>query len=301
MGNSVDVESVTQNFMGQTDDPKNTTSDYMTQEKLYSLKKRLIPDQLRLLTKLLQIQAAQKTVCSEVWFKYYIDSLNNTDRDKIDIDRSNNSFKCGYSKIIKSNRPVFSGRMQVKLTADVIDYGIPLLLSKDSIKMTNAMIDFKNDEIIMFRRTIDIIHTDSGHYDILLNNFIKKDEFIDQQISYFCSYLKNRSLEQKKKIAVDFHQQFVHPSGDKLIGLLKQGDVNDEGLKNIKDINFECDICMRYRKAKRKPIVAFPLPAKSFNETIAMDLKHWSDSPKIWFLHIIDHFTQYNVLCVVRS
>ena len=57
---------------------------------------------------------------------------------------------------------------------------------------------------------------------------------------------------------------------------------------------------MRYRKAKRKPIAAIPLPAKSFNETIAMDLKHWPDSPKIWFLHIIDHFTQYNVLCVVR-
>ena len=43
MGKSVDVESVTQNIIGQTDAPTNTISDYMTQEKLYSLKKRLIP------------------------------------------------------------------------------------------------------------------------------------------------------------------------------------------------------------------------------------------------------------------
>ena len=47
---------------------------------------------------------------------------------------------------------------------------------------------------------------------------------------------------------------------------------------------------MRYRKAKSKPILAFPL-AKIVNETIAMGLKHWSGSPKVLFLHMIDHVT----------
>ena len=46
--------------------------------------------------------------------------------------------------------PVFIGNIQAKLTADVIDYEKPLLLSKDPIKMANAMADFKNDKMIMF-------------------------------------------------------------------------------------------------------------------------------------------------------
>ena len=43
MGTSADVESVTQHFIGQIDDPTNTISNYKTQEKLYSLKKQPIP------------------------------------------------------------------------------------------------------------------------------------------------------------------------------------------------------------------------------------------------------------------
>ena len=30
-----------------------------------------------------------------------------------------------------------------------------------------------------------------------------------------------------------------------------------------------------------------------------MDLKHWSDSLKVWLLHIIDYVTQYIVSCAV--
>ena len=57
---------------------------------------------------------------------------------------------------------------------------------------------------------------------------------------------------------------------------------------------------MRYRKAKPKPTVAFPF-VRSFNETITMALKFWPDSPKVWFLHIIDRVTRYTASCVVGS
>ena len=95
-----------------------------------------------------------KTVCREVWLQYYSDSLSNSEKGKKNIDKFNNSFKFCSSIIIKSNRlvtiPVFIGDIQAKLTADVIDYEIPLLLSKDPMKMANAMTDFKNDKMIMF-------------------------------------------------------------------------------------------------------------------------------------------------------
>ena len=97
-----------------------------------------------------------KTVCGEVWLQYYIDNLSDSDEDKLNIDRFNNSFKFGNSKIVRSNRlvtiPALIGGKQAKLTADFIDYEIPLLLNKDSVKKTNAMIDFKNDIMTMFQR-----------------------------------------------------------------------------------------------------------------------------------------------------
>ena len=87
-----------------------------------------------------------KTVCGELWFQYYIDSLSDSDKDKISIDRSN-YFKFGNSKFIRSNSlvtiPVFIGSIQAKLIADVIDYEIPLLLSKDSMEKMIKWLCFK--------------------------------------------------------------------------------------------------------------------------------------------------------------
>ena len=95
-----------------------------------------------------------KTVCREVWLQYYGDSLSNSEKGKKNINKFNNSFKFCSSIFIRSNRlvtiQVFIGDIQAKLTADVIDYEIPLLLSKDPMKMANAMTDFKNDKMIMF-------------------------------------------------------------------------------------------------------------------------------------------------------
>ena len=79
--------------------------------------------------------ACTKTVCSEVWMQYYTDSLSVSDKDKINICKSSNSFKFG----------------KIKLTPDTTDYEIPLLLSKDSMKKVHATTDFKNYKMIMFQ------------------------------------------------------------------------------------------------------------------------------------------------------
>ena len=72
----------------------------------------------------------------------------------------------------------------------------------------------------MFNKTADVIYTDSGQYGILLDNIVKKGEYINSQI-YFCSYLNNKIQEHKKKVALKFHAQFPHASSGKLMGLLK--------------------------------------------------------------------------------
>ena len=57
---------------------------------------------------------------------------------------------------------------------------------------------------------------------------------------------------------------------------------------------------MKTLEPKPKRIARFSLE-KSFNQTAAVDLKEWSSSPKICFLHLTDHFTRVSVSCVVYT
>ena len=61
-----------------------------------------------------------------------------------------------------------------------------------------------------------------------------------------------------------------------------------------------CEVCQKFKKPKPKPNVGFPL-AKRFNQTVTLHLKEWSSSSKIWFLHLIDHFTCFSASCVVST
>ena len=113
--------------------------------------------------------------------------------------------------------------------------------------------------------------------------------------------MQNLSSQEKYKIALKLHRQFSHPHSDRLLSLLKDCNINDEEIKShIISLDEKCDICIKYKKTKPRPVVGFPM-AKNFNETIAMDLKEWCHNKKIWLLHIIDHATRYSVSCVISS
>ena len=88
-----------------------------------------------------------KTVCGEVWLEVYMDSLK--EKPNVTQSDSNEIFKFGNGRSIKSNRkveiPVIIEGIPVLLTTDVISFDIPLLLSKESMKRANTVIDFKND------------------------------------------------------------------------------------------------------------------------------------------------------------
>ena len=75
----------------------------------------------------------------------------------------------------------------------------------------------------------------------------------------------------------------------------------DKGLEDLSDrLDDSCSICKKYRRPKPRPVVGFPM-VKTFNETVGMDLKEWSHSPKIWFLHLVDHATRYSASCVIYT
>ena len=114
-----------------------------------------------------------KTVRGEVWLEVYMDLLK--EKPNVTQSDSNASFKFGNGRSIKSNRKVeipviIEDSPVLLLTGDVISFDIPLLLSKESMKRANTVIDFKNDYVELFRKNINLFFTSSGHYCILIKN-----------------------------------------------------------------------------------------------------------------------------------
>ena len=115
----------------------------------------------------------------------------------------------------------------------------------------------------------------------------------------FSDDLTNKDRNKKRNIALKLHCQFSHPNAQKLISLLKDVKVDDkESIAIINDVSDNCEICLKYKKPKPRPTVAFPL-AKCFNETVVLDLKEWPSST--WFLHMIDYLTRFIASFVITS
>ena len=75
--------------------------------------------------------------------------------------------------------PVIIEDIPVLLTTDVISFGIPLFLSKESMKRANTVIDFKNDYVELFGKKINLFFTSSGHYCIPILNVTNNIEMFN--------------------------------------------------------------------------------------------------------------------------
>ena len=101
-------------------------------------------------------------------------------------------------------------------------------------------------------------------------------------------------------ISKKLHQQFGHPSSERLKKLIKDAGNSNEELFNMIDmVTNTCDTCKRYKISPPKPAVTFPL-ATVFNDTLAMDLKVFQNN-KVYFFHIIDHATRFSASSVIYS
>ena len=239
------------------------------------------------------------TVCGEIWLQNMIDSLPDCDKKKVIENKSNKIFRFGDSKIINSTKkvkiPIWIANEKVTLNTEVINYNIPLLLSKESMKKAKVTIDFHNDSVSFFGKEMKISFTSTGHYCIDLS---RENKLGDVDITLMCDEISNKD---KSKIALKLHRQFGHPDNKKLKSLLSDAKINDENLnKAIDEISDKCESCLKYKRNKAKPVVGLPM-ARTFNETVAMDLKEYDHSKGIWLLHLIDHFTRYSQSCVIRT
>ena len=84
------------------------------------------------------------------------------------------------------------------------------MLSKDAMKKAQVHIDFENDAISFFNKSVKIYFSNSGHYCININD--KTDQNSNNiNIQFFCKSIENANVAEKKKIALKLHRQFGHP------------------------------------------------------------------------------------------
>ena len=183
-----------------------------------------------------------KMVCGEMWLQHYLHSLSFDEYKQIETSKRNSSFKFGDSKLVKSFKkfkiPVIIAGVQATVTIDIVEYDIPLLLSKEAMKKTKTQIDFQEDKINIFGKKVEIYITSTGHYCIKLKSKFSDENVFKTNAAFLCSNVQSLSNTEKHKVALKLHRQFSHPHTERLLSLLQDCEMNYEELKShIKDLD----------------------------------------------------------------
>ena len=110
--------------------------------------------------------------------------------------------------------------------------------------------------------------------------------------------MNGKSVRDKNKTAKKLHQQFGHPTHDKLLQLVKTAGVEDgEFQDQLKKVAENCTTCIKFKRKNPRPIMGMSL-SKDFNNTVAMDLKQYGQK---YILHIIDLATRYSNAVLINS
>ena len=90
------------------------------------------------------------------------------------------------------------------------------------------------------------------------------------------------------------HRQFRHQPAHITEDLLRRAEILTPELKKLNiETAVNCDICKLYKRSPPRPVVALPIASK-FNDVVAMDLKVFSLTKGIYFIHYIDLFTRFS-------
>ena len=235
----------------------------------------------------------------------HINTLGRKDRFSIRTTKSSNKYRFGDGtpQISKYNVviPIYVGRCKYRLSVDVVNSNVPLLLSRETLTRANAKIDIGQVSMCFLGVTIPLSISSTGHLCLPISRPLDISNGETQKVLtrvLFSSPITGVGLDLKNK-AKKLHLQFCHPTSDRLIDLVKKAGTDDQNvLDAIREVSSQCDVCIRNRKAPLRPAVGFPL-ATQFNQTVAMDLK--SRGPNIYILHLIDHLTRYSMACVIYN
>ena len=119
------------------------------------------------------------TVCGDIWYKSYVETLSENDRRRIISKSSDHKFRFGVGKTFHSKKevilPMYIDDIQILMKTQVIEAKIPLLISRNSLKKANAHLNFEKDTLDILGKQISLKVTTSGHYCIPLRKALSKN------------------------------------------------------------------------------------------------------------------------------
>jgi transposase InsO family protein len=250
-----------------------------------------------------------KTVVGKDWLSTYLDMIDDDDLKKVSEMDDCSTFRFGDGNKVVSNKvvkiPGIIGSKHVTIEENVVNNDIPLLLSRNSMKKANMIVDFNTDKAVLFGEEVSLHSTKCGHYCLPLTPRVRcqlSPKSMKNFVLHVSEEFKKLPRKEKKQKAFKLHQQFAHPSEERLVKLLKESKgfkEDKELLELIKEVTEECQVCKKFTKPKPRPIVGMPL-AREFNEVVCMDLFEF-ESKKVWVLHFIDAFSRRSNAVYVKT
>ena len=250
--------------------------------------------------------ACTSTVCGVEWLNMYIRGLTSEDRTKIKEEKSESTFRFGDGKVYESLKkvilPIKIAGIDWRITTDVVECFIPLLISKKSMKKAQMKMNLENDTAWMKvgkkYTKVKLDCTSSGHYRLPLQDLEKIRKKVEEIEEIFISLGQDGS-EKRKKIK-KLHHQFGHPSAKRLKQLLNDAKIEDnESHSLVEEITNGCETCLKFKRTPARPIVSMNM-ASEMNDIVALDLKEYKKND-IYFLHMIDLATRFSRTCITRS
>ena len=133
---------------------------------------------------------------------------------------------------------IIIGGTKCTIETDVVQSKLPLLLSKNSLKKAQTVLDMHSDTAQMFGQPVQLFQTSSGHYCVNLLNNDRESQFLANQVSrtqdldmpfrtQLCAEQETLESEvlqvielsdkdKQRKELIKILQQFGHATADKL-------------------------------------------------------------------------------------
>ena len=243
-----------------------------------------------------------KTVAGVIWYVEYLSTLSADDRGSVTESKSKSVFRFGDGKETTSLKlvtvAIYIGKVRMLLDIDIVEFEIPLLISKGAMKQMDMKLDLVKDIVTVNGENIKLCCTSTGHYCLPISRFHLDLENVN--VVFHLQDLLKCSDKQLKNKALKLHRQFSHPSKGKLVKTLREGGIGkSKFIKAVNDVSDNCKLCLEHKKPSLKPIVGFRL-ADTFNECICMDLKEFKHNVS-WILHLIDGASRYSAACLIST
>lgn len=242
--------------------------------------------------------ACSRSVAGFGWVQKYTNAVSPSFSKSLKVLPSSKIYQFGggekrqsYGKV---SLPVVIGEKKVIITIEMVQALIPLLIGSNSMKLGEAILNFKNSTAVFFDEVVDMMEVGAGHFCISLLaphvethiNDVDQRNGVIQQVLVTAEKVDIKLLKK-------LHHYYGHTPPDRLLKLLKNaGKEIKELRKPLLDIENSCEACARTKKRPPKPKSSIPR-VDSANVIVTLDLKEWCfKRNKKYICYMIDLFSR---------